>query len=254
MADSEELRRFREEWMREVNSRRPPEPTVEQLAAGSEGAGVGVAARASDLAGSPTVFVSSNIQDASQSSPVTTTGSFIGPGSPTSRQSALQLYTQAVSLEAQGNLDAATSLYRRAFRLDPHVDKTYHRVGNERDINVGLVEGIGALSLGQRMLNGRYTLKGPTSASQKADDDGYRNSSGAIRTILSSFPSISQLSFLPEDESQPVPINKLPDELIVLILYQFVENVDTRSIERFGSISRRARVVTLDRGLWRYGQ
>ncbi|PVF98089.1 hypothetical protein CPB86DRAFT_387149 [Serendipita vermifera] len=250
MAESEELRRFREEWMREVSSRHQPEPIVEE-AAGSKGAEAGVAAKVGDPASSPTASTFSDVPDASQSSPTATPISFIGPGSPTSRQSALHLYTQAVALEAQGKLDAATSLYRRAFRLDAHVDRTYQRVGNERDINVGLVEGIGALSLGQRMLNGRYTLKGPTSTSNETSYEGHRASSGALRAILSSFPPISQLSFLPEDESQPVPINKLPDELIVLILHQFVANVDTRSIERFGTTSRRARVVTLDRGLWR---
>ena len=68
---------------------------------------------------------------------------------------------------------------------------------------------------------------------------------GALAGILRSFPE--SLEFLPENESEPVPLELLPDELLVHILC----HLDATAIERFATVNRKARLVTLDSHIWR---
>ncbi|KAK7687848.1 hypothetical protein QCA50_009067 [Cerrena zonata] len=56
------------------------------------------------------------------------------------------------------------------------------------------------------------------------------------------------LEFLPEDEAESIPIAKVPDELLLYVL-QFL---DVWTLERFALVNRKARIVTLDSGLWRF--
>lgn len=70
--------------------------------------------------------------------------------------------------------------------------------------------------------------------------------SGRLVKIVQSFPV--DLRFEPENENEPVYLNTLPEEILVLIL----SKLDHTSIERFATLSRKARLVTLDSGLWRY--
>ena len=55
------------------------------------------------------------------------------------------------------------------------------------------------------------------------------------------------LEFLPEDEAESIPIAKFPDELLLYVL----QMLDVWALERFALVSRKARFVTLDSGLWR---
>ena len=70
---------------------------------------------------------------------------------------------------------------------------------------------------------------------------------GALANLIAGFPE--NLSFEPEIEQDSVPIRKLPDELLVVIL----RNLDPASIERFAIVSRKARVIALESTIWRYG-
>ena len=56
------------------------------------------------------------------------------------------------------------------------------------------------------------------------------------------------LNFEPESENEPVLLNSLPNELLLLI----VGKMDPTSIERLASVCKKARVLTLDRQIWRY--
>jgi len=102
--ETEELRRFREEWKQELQSRlehHSPSSTKPQTAVGGA---VGIAKNA--------------IQDEEE----------LHQHHVWSRSSAaLDLYTQAVKLETSGDHNAATGLYRRAFRLQEDVDRMYYR-------------------------------------------------------------------------------------------------------------------------------
>ena len=56
------------------------------------------------------------------------------------------------------------------------------------------------------------------------------------------------LIFQPENEEEPVFLNKLPDELLVMIIVI----LDTTSIERFARVCKKARILTLDPVIWMY--
>ncbi|KAG8951767.1 hypothetical protein FRC00_007126 [Tulasnella sp. 408] len=56
---------------------------------------------------------------------------------------------------------------------------------------------------------------------------------------------------MPEDERQGVPLDKLPDELVVAVLTNLADRRDVLSIERFGSVCRKSRLVSLDPVIWR---
>jgi len=55
------------------------------------------------------------------------------------------------------------------------------------------------------------------------------------------------MSFGPENENEPVPLNTLPNELLLLI----VGKMDPASIERLARVCKKARVLTLDHQIWR---
>jgi len=63
--------------------------------------------------------------------------------------------------------------------------------------------------------------------------------------IIRTFPT--DVTFEPENEDEPVLLNMLPEETLVLI----ISNLDPTSVERFATVSRRARLVCLDVGIWR---
>lgn len=69
---------------------------------------------------------------------------------------------------------------------------------------------------------------------------------GIMADLISDFPEI--LSFEPEDEQESVPLRKLPDELLVMIL----RKLDPTSIERFATANRKARIVALEPSIWKW--
>ena len=66
-----------------------------------------------------------------------------------------------------------------------------------------------------------------------------------ISKIVQDFPKT--LTFEREEETEPIHITGIPDEVLVYIL----RYLDHGTIERFASISRKARVLTLDSTIWR---
>ncbi|KIM26198.1 hypothetical protein M408DRAFT_197300 [Serendipita vermifera MAFF 305830] len=212
--ETEELRRFREQWKQEVESRLEHDSSTAQ-------------APSTTRATSAVAVTNTAEKGASQRS------NHAG----TRFSAALDLYTQAVKLEADGNLDAATALYRKAFRIQEDIDKIYYRSNMSTDLRMGdLSRDIDALSLAQRA----PVVKAVAKASSRT-----------IQHILAAFPPLEQLVFERDEEIQPFYINRLPDELLIHVLRCFVHAADTRSVERFGAVSRKARVVTLDLSLWR---
>ncbi|CCA71159.1 related to F-box protein pof7 [Serendipita indica DSM 11827] len=246
MAESEELRRFREDWKREVQARTHPEPVVVPPSTSNTEATV-----TRDALDVPVVTKSAEL--VALGPIVNPTVTITTPSN--GRQSALELYAQAIGLEEQGAHDAAAQLYRRAFRLDGNVDRAYHRLQLRRELDVGgLVNDVGALSLAsgdQTRSNAKdSTAKSHiTSHIQPLHAYGtFSASKGALADLL---PSFLNAKFEPEDERQALHIKKLPDELLLAILSHFIETADTRAIERFGSVSRKARLLTLEQGIWR---
>ncbi|KAG8749748.1 hypothetical protein FRC14_001130 [Serendipita sp. 396] len=258
MEETDELRRFREEWKREVQNRNTKEQAAEVR---SE---EGHAATISATAISSTPILKSHPSSVVQKIPLESFPTYQNAGN--RRQTALEFYTQAILLEEQGAHDEALALYRRAFKLDSNVDRAYHRLTLEREIG-GLVNDVGALSLAAH----------PPSASSNAIKEGYGSmtilddrrsvSPKAERRLRDSAPKphlpnwistnlfdtqpISRLQFEAETETEPVHLNKLPDELLLLVLQTILQSADTKSLERFATVSKKARVITTEQGLWR---
>lgn len=161
-------------------------------------------------------------------------------------ESAVNIYRRAVEHETRGELDDALVLYRRAFRLEPHVDRIYHQE-----------ELISSILAAQR-----EPLKQKAATNASTDDElaakvhhaltiKHRGDMAAVRvtgtlaSLLETFPK--DLSFEPEIEEEPVHLQKIPDELLILI----IRRLDWTSIERFALINRKARVISLDSAIWR---
>ncbi|CAE6466582.1 unnamed protein product [Rhizoctonia solani] len=154
------------------------------------------------------------------------------PPPPHTRRSPIDLYSEAVEKEQRGELDVALDLYRRAFRLDPNVDRAYHYRNT--------TESLRSLTLAP--------IEPPASLPKPEPIHVAPTSTHSIRTLISAFPPASELTFSPEDERQPVAIAHVPDELLIHIL----RLLDVSTIERFALVCRRARVLTVDPNLWRW--
>lgn len=72
--------------------------------------------------------------------------------------------------------------------------------------------------------------------------------SGILDTVVATFlEQEPTLSFVPEDETQPLAIKLLPEEILLEILHM----LDSSSIETFALVCRKARVLTLESSVWR---
>ena len=229
--ETDELRRFRESWRRELQekkrlqqSRQDPAPLTAAL---------------------PEQL--SSTSDCSASS-LHHSGVF------RPRNDALEVYSRAVKHEQAGELDDALRLYRQAFRTDSNVDRLYH-LSEQRaartlealtltattvEENVGDKAAILVNARSNSVVPGVAYTKPPSSAPHPE-----RQVSGLLASILASFPIT--LSFEPEDERAPSVLQRLPDELLVHIL----RYLGASAIERFALVSRKARMITLDATIWR---
>ncbi|KAF9530447.1 hypothetical protein CPB83DRAFT_850941 [Crepidotus variabilis] len=259
--DNEELSRFRKEWLSELQQRK----TVLQgtnaphgVIAPPSGA-TSVAAKVpieeaykglhSPARGRALHEVTSLHRETVTPKPVTprTNHPAVKNGSlmvemhmPPALRSALEVYRRAADYEQSGNLDEAIVLYRQAFRLHENVDRAFRRdqmlrsIVNERDDlakrSEDEVEDLAA------SFQSAVTIR-PSSKPAIV--------SGTLATILQGFPA--ELKFEPENEKEGVILNMLPEEMVVLI----ISKLDPNSIERFACVSRKARVLALDSGIWR---
>jgi F-box protein 9 len=234
-AEPEELVRFRHAWLRELeqaNARRRPDDSTMFPASASQPSYREAQRPESHhtTAGEPTV---SPLRPAR----VFTQGSTV----------AVDTYRRAVECERQSQLDDALRLYRQAFRMDPNVDKAFHSHGAEQ------LQHSDAPSLPGHNPRHKSDSAAVDNLTQRFDALSVKHAgasrsivTGTLASLLDKFPQ--DLIFVPEDEKSGVPLNSLPDEILVLIL----RSLDTTGIERFAAVNRKGRVVTLDSGIWRY--
>jgi F-box-like len=139
--------------------------------------------------------------------------------------------------------------------VDANVDKMYHLsermaartleaitlAGTPREQNVGGIAGAPVDSGHNAVAPGLAHVKPPPSALHHPE----RQVSGSLTRIVADFPL--PLSFEPEDEKEPLGLQRLPDEILVHIL----SYLSTSAVEHFARVSRKARVITLDATIWR---
>lgn len=164
----------------------------------------------------------------------------------------IDLYKRAAIAESEGDLDKAVRLYRDSFRLHDNVASLYHRsmLAESKPISH---PGTSSHSHARKVSTGTTTTLEPPLDTVVAAAWKPTATSFTLSHILSSIAEEwpPKLDFQPEDERMPVPINNLPDELLIAILAQLASRNDVTGIERFAMVNRKARLVSLDSGVWK---
>jgi len=228
--ETDELRDFRESWKREVQERKWQQQQSLQ-----------------DSADSATVLPEETLTSGTTGDPHRSVASQL-------RDHALDVYTGAVKHEQAGQLDEALRLYRQAFRMDSNVDRAYHL--REKRASRTLEATAPTATSPERNAEkeaGIFVRSGSDAPAPRAVHANNTSThhhpepqrSGLLAEIVAGFPM--PLSFEPEDEKAPSPLQRLPDELLVYL----VSYLGVAAIERFARVSRKARTITLDATIWR---
>lgn len=235
--ESEDLRKFREAWKAEVQRRRGHTSLSstdyrddERHLKDEDGEHDGILATTSEDTPRPRGKVPTV-------HPTSTSTVHLNP----KLSVALDVYRRAVQCEQRGALDDALTLYRQAFRMESNIDRLYQR----EEMILSLLEpppppvplvAPSDDALAEQLQNG-LTLQPAVQVSGVV--------TGTLAEVIAGFPP--DAAFEPEEENQLVPLNGLPDEIILHVL----RLLDTTALERFASVCRKARLLTLDRGIWR---
>jgi len=147
------------------------------------------------------------------------------------------IYEQAVEAEAAGALDDALVLYRKAFKIDSNVDRVYDRSLHREHRHSPTISTLPALLQ-------NFSISDKTAAASRTP------AVISMRSITATFVS-EPVVFQAEDDSAPVPIQRLPPEMIVRILRHLGRLCDYTSIEAFACVSRKARLISLEPSIWR---
>ncbi|KAJ6518881.1 hypothetical protein C8R45DRAFT_949615 [Mycena sanguinolenta] len=245
-ADPEELARFREEWKREVERKKNPAPEPGPSKVASQSSLDYDISETTSSSGTVTPGPSSETISGTPSALATASGFFNASSVPPGVRQALAVYTRAVQHEQSGQLDKALSLYRQAFRMNPDVDRAYRTQELLASISVAQTKDVVSSSKAAEDVDQLATTLQRTVAIKSGHgEDAGGVVTGMLASLLKGFPQ--ELVFEPEDENQPIYLNMLPEELVVLI----IRKLDHTSIERFAAVSRKARVLSLDPGIWR---
>ncbi|KAF9466103.1 hypothetical protein BDZ94DRAFT_1158574 [Collybia nuda] len=237
-----ELARFRAEWLAELRKRNSGDTIIPSLE--SE---INLKVESSTIPEIPPISSSSPESEGPGPSitlPYVSSAAVRGGSAPLppALGTALNIYRRAVNHEQRSELDDALLLYRQAFRMDPHVDRAYHR-------GEMLASVIAAQKHGEDLEVTR-TLEEKLEYGLILRPTDTSTTVGVVTGILANLVKnfFGTLSFEPEIEGEPVYLGKLPDELLVVVL----RNLDPTSVERFATINRKARVLALDSAIWRH--
>ncbi|CCM01804.1 uncharacterized protein FIBRA_03871 [Fibroporia radiculosa] len=263
--DSDELVRFREAWKAEVRKKKTEDATASRLtpltaepqadSATSSGPATVSNVSAPNHAQSPrthTVPLRPVTRPPDRAELVQRNETSIPYGKVLGR--AVELYRRAVQCEQQSKLDDALQLYRVAFRMDSNVDRAYHKLETQQDVSGSAATSASfshrkspSASAGPVVDEIAQAIKALDVHSRLAPVSQIGNAivTGTLASIIAGWPP--DLTFAPEDEKEGVLLQKLPDELLVHIL----RGLDTATLERFATVNRKARVVTLDTELWK---
>jgi F-box protein 9 len=156
-------------------------------------------------------------------------------------QTALEYYEKAVDQETTGKLGDSLQLYRKAYRLDNHVDKAYrekHFPGQWKKKPVG--------------------QPNPSDASATVPSTAHHSLEGSaplsLPELIASFAGLSVQGAPPEVEGMPTPpcpIADLPDEILVHILRDLAV-LDIGDFVRLSQVCKRfAYLVVTENQIWR---
>lgn len=242
-----DLSKFREEWREEVRLRQAAtekrrsdvaynhsnSPPQDHPYAPSRAPNTPSECAASTKLSGPSLSSSAVATSAVECSPGET---HVGP----SVVHAVDVYRIAIRYEQDGLLDEALKHYRKAFRLDANVDAAYHREEQRK-----LPSAVVPVRHQKTTSIGKAVAIAGDSATMENDLNEDPWPSGTLRKLIANFPS--DLTFQPDNEQEGVPLNLVPDELLLQVL----RCLDTVSVARFAKTCRKALVVSLDSSIWR---
>jgi len=241
-SSSDELARFRQEWEAEVKKSRGATKSAGEASSHFRPISKNEAARRATA-----------LQGQGDGTAVVTSTQ---PGDPLRlMQKAIQLYAQAVESERTGQLDEALVLYRKAFRLDPNVDRLFERASNaiqveieqgeegalgRRDVLIETEEVRNSLYKALNVEDYRYramkkrqeqtvdstttkavTTKVEPKKSEDKGEEGQDELSALINRLSihsGGERNFDQVRLEADDEDKPLPIAKLPEEVLLHIL------------------------------------
>ncbi|KXN87426.1 F-box only protein 9 [Leucoagaricus sp. SymC.cos] len=257
--ESSELARFRAEWRAELENRKRAPQAEAEIA--SQAANVGTSSSAPSTSPSPSVKpAATNVFPTFRPSEpkatlgrlhpaVTQDGEVVEQKRSNKLNGALDAYKQAVAHEQAGNLDEALTLYRQAFRMDAHVDRAYRR--EEMLLSIASQQTgkkVPTVSVPHTTLPTATESFQTLSIKPQALKTGQAVITGVLGKVVASFLAQEPtLTFKPEDETQPVALTVLPEEVLVEIIHL----LDPSSIERFAQVCKKSRVLTLESSIWR---
>ncbi|KAF8074834.1 hypothetical protein FPV67DRAFT_1408248 [Lyophyllum atratum] len=252
--EPQELARFRAEWLAELQSRKAAKSLAGKqvnLALASEPQqGTSKTVAKSPVIPAPFPQVGPSTPTIAGVPPAlakfTPSAQLVDSPLPHKLGSALSIYRRAVEHEQRGELDDALVLYRQAFRMDAHVDRVYHREEMLASIAEAQKEPLQkpTSSVTDASIE-ELATKVHHSLAMKAHAGVPAVVTGTLASLLEKFPN--DLLFEPELEGEPVHLQKVPDELLIMI----IRKLDPTSIERFAVVNRKARILSLDSVIWR---
>lgn len=148
---------------------------------------------------------------------------------------ALKLHLEAERIEGHGNrMHEAMHLYRRAFKLDPHIETRAYEYHLEEEARE------------KAMASEHHVEQGQGQAGPAAD------TSIVIENMQTHLERLHPV-WEPFKSTGSVPFAKLPDEIVFRILVELVSLVsnDIAAIYRFGEVCRRAYLTIHDDECWR---
>ncbi|KAL4250876.1 F-box only protein FBXO9/FBXO48 [Abortiporus biennis] len=279
--DPEELARFREQWREEVRRRKEILHATKGAESSTVAAGQaeqspskqdGTAKEAHKSPAHRPRGISHTIHPSDV--PVNPTAHTVSPAlanqlSPRIRAAA-DVYRSAVECEQRSELDEALFLYRKAFRMEPNVDRIYHMLEGQHHGQTNTLKQKRLASpppLSPPSLSLLDAFQGhpppPESIGYVVREMGGLDINSTVNNLAVKLPAShgmvtgslvsiigtwsGDLMFEREDEKESVPIASVPDEILVHIL----SFLDVTSLERFSLVSKKARIITLDSSLWR---
>lgn len=186
------------------------------------------------------------------------------------RDGAVVVYARAVEAEQEGRLNDALLLYRQAFKMEDSVDKLYARkvraeaaaaevaaeeAAAEEASSADVVDPAAPVDAPYAFT--RHVQVHPDYERRHHDHDHDLDAAQAdkgrlapvsrLTALFHSVPNASTAQFEPESEDLPIPIAKLPAELMDPVLV----HLDVASIEALGATCWRARGLTAQAAVWR---
>jgi F-box protein 9 len=168
------------------------------------------------------------------------------------KDGAVALYARAVEAEQSGRLNDALRAYRLAFKADDNVDKLYARAmarnaaaaAAAAEVEAQEAADVTAVVDPSAPAVPDYDFRREIQVHPDHGPAAGRREKG-LRVLLRAAPA--DAAFAPADEALPLPLARLPPELLEPVL----SHLDVAAIEALGATCWRARALTADAGVWR---